>query len=88
MPERSTAISACVRSTSGLQPAIVPSSVANRNRLGAEVPFWETTRPSGVGLKTVPVGAPVAPGPAAGGAGMATTSCWSFGPGWGLPAPS
>src|ERR1700737_110975 len=76
------------RSTFGLQPTIVPSSVAKRNRLDPEAPFSDTTKPDPVGLKTVPVGAPTAPFPADGGAGMATAFsgglAWS-GIGW--PAP-
>src|SRR5207253_9201819 len=70
--ERSTAMIPLTRSTVGLQPTIVPSSVAKRNRLEPEVPFSETTKPDPVGLKTVPVGVPIAPFPADGGAGMAT----------------
>src|SRR6201997_2075181 len=86
--DRSTAVTAWVGSTVGFQPAMVPSSVANRNRAGADTPFSDTAKPSGVGLNTVPSGAPAAPGPAEGGAGMVTTSCWLPGPGWGLPCPS
>src|SRR5689334_10109388 len=81
-------MTAWVGSTAVFQPAIVPSSVANRNRAGAETPFLESTNPSGVGLNTVPSGAPMAPGPADGGAGMVTTSCLLPGPDWGLPCPS
>ena len=40
-----------------VQPAIVPSSVENKKRLGAEMPFADTTNP-GLPLKTVPVGVP------------------------------
>src|SRR5579859_6796781 len=72
----------------GFQPAMTPSSVANKNRAGAETPFLDTVKPSGVGLNTVPSGVPTAPGPAEGGAGMVTTSCCLPGPGWGLPCPS
>jgi hypothetical protein len=86
--DRSTAVIAWVGSTAGFQPAMVPSSVANRNRAGADTPFLDTARPSGVGLNAVPSGVPAAPGPADGGAGIATTSCWLPGPGWGLPCPS
>src|ERR1700748_3958978 len=75
-------------STAGFQPAIVPSSVANRNRAGAETQCLDTRKPSGVGLNTVPSGAPAAPGPADGGAGIDTTSWRVPGPGWGLPCPS
>src|SRR5579864_4230891 len=88
MVDRSTAVTAWVRSTAEFQPAIVPSSVANRNLAGAETPFLVTTNPSGVGLNTVPSGAPVAPGPADGAGGIVTTSCLLPGPGWGLPCPS
>src|ERR1700731_4931945 len=76
-----------VGSTVGFHPTSVPSSVANRNLLAPEAEPLETTNPSGVGLKVVPVGGPAAPDPADGGAGMTTTS-WSFAPGWGLPCPS
>src|SRR4029077_241270 len=86
--DRSTAMIAWVRSTVRFQPAMVPSSVANRNRAGAETPCLDTAKPSGVGLNTVPSGAPAAPGPARGAAGILTTSCWLPGPGWGLPCPS
>jgi hypothetical protein len=63
---------ALLRSTAGLQPSTVPSSVANRKRLlPDEVPLltWKSL----VGLKTVPVGVPVK-GPPGGspGAGMCT----------------
>src|SRR5579864_2097390 len=85
--ERSTAMMAWVGSTVGFQPTMAPSSVAKRNLLGPEAPASDTTKPSAVGLSTVPSGAPTAPGPAEGGAGMATT-CWPFGPVAGLPAPS
>src|SRR5580692_5191272 len=81
-------MTAWVGSTAGFQPAIVPSSVANRNRAGAETPFSDTTKPSGVGLNTVPSGVPAAPGPDEGAAGIVTTSCLLPGPGWGLPCPS
>src|SRR5579864_4904075 len=77
--ERSTAMMAWVGSTLGFQPTMVPSSVAKRNLLGPDVPASDTTKPSAVGLSTAPVGAPTAPGPAEGGAGMATT-CWPLGP--------
>src|ERR1700755_2404882 len=86
--DRFTAMTARAGSTAGFQPAIVPSSVANRNRAGAETPCLETRKPSAVGLNTVPSGAPAAPGPADRGAGMVTTSCRLPGPGWGLPCPS
>src|SRR5947207_3139923 len=56
---------------------MVPSSVANRNRLGADAPFSETTNP-GPPLNTVPVGVPRDPAAP----GTVTTS----GTGW--PPPS
>src|SRR6201987_4569073 len=74
--DRSTAGTAWVGSTVGFQPAIVPSSVADTNRAGADTPFSDITKPSAVGLNTVPSGAPTAPGPAEGGAGIDTASCW------------
>src|ERR1700730_13851400 len=86
--DRSTAMTARVGSTAGFQPEIVPSSVANRNRAGAETPFLDTAKPSDVGLNTVPSGVPTAPGPAEGAAGIVTTSWCMPGPGWGLPCPS
>src|SRR4029077_17654500 len=87
--ERSTAMIPLTRSTLGLQPTIVPSSVANRNRLEPEAPFSDTTKPDPVELKTVPVGAPTAPAPADGGAGMFTAFNGAFGcSGVGWPAPS
>src|ERR1700730_18967281 len=81
-------MTAWVRATEEFQPAMTPSSVANKNRAGPETPFLETAKPSGVGLNTVPSGVPAAPGPAEGGAGIVTTSCWLPGPGWGVPCPS
>src|SRR5712672_1060399 len=86
--DRSTAMTARVGSTAEFQPAMVPSSVANRNRAEPDTPFLDTAKPPGVGLNTVPSGAPAAPGPADGGAGIDTTSCCVPGPGWGLPCPS
>src|SRR6478672_701973 len=72
-------------STFGFQPTIVPSSVAKRKKAGPELPFFEITKSDELGSKVLnacPVGAPTAPVPADGGAGIATTR------GWGLPAPS
>src|SRR5437763_745887 len=51
---------AWVTSTAGLQPAMVPSRVANRRVLGADTPFAEMTNPV-VPLKTTPVGVPGPP---------------------------
>src|SRR5579871_973116 len=46
---------ASVMLTPGAHPEMVPSSVANKNWLGADAPFSETTKPD-PGLKTEPVG--------------------------------
>src|SRR6266550_5436877 len=73
------------RSTFGFQPAMVPSSVANRKKAGPELPFFVITKSDEAGSKVLnawPVGAPTAPAPADGGAGMSTLSAW------GLPSPS
>src|SRR5207248_11031348 len=78
---------ACCTSTLGFHPTIVPSSVAKRNLLGPETPPLETTKPSGVGLKVVPVGAPTAPDPADGGAGIMTAG-WFAATSLRLPWPS
>src|SRR6185437_15614706 len=78
-------MTACVRSTLGFQPAIVPSSVANTKKAGPELPCFLITKSCEAGsnvLNAWPVGAPTAPSPADGGAGMSTLSAW------GLPAPS
>src|ERR1700684_231721 len=48
---------AWVASTRGLQPEMVPSTVANRKTLEPVLPFSETSNPF-VGLKTTPVGVP------------------------------
>ena len=71
--ERSTATMAAAGFTLGLQPEIVPSSVANRNTAPPDLPPADTAN-SLPGLKTWPVGEPVAAAPAA--AGMVTTSDW------------
>src|SRR6266849_5851922 len=72
----STAIRAWVKSTPGAQPLIVPSSVAKRNIPTPDVTPFETEKDSvgfpRVMLKTVPVGAPEAALPGAG--GMITVS--------------
>src|ERR1700730_17214650 len=81
-------MTAWVRATEEFQPAMTPSSVANKNRAGPETPFSDTAKPSYVGLNTMPSGVPTAPGPAEGGAGIVTTSWCLPGPGWGLPCPS
>src|SRR4029077_2623088 len=78
-------MTACALSTFGFQPAIVPSSVANRKKAGPETPFFAITKSDELGSKVLnacPVGAATAPLPAEGGAGIATTR------GCGLPAPS
>src|ERR1700749_2757499 len=69
----------------GFQPAIVPSSVAKTKNAGPDLPFLEMTKSLEFGsrvLNACPSGAPTAPGPAEGGAGIAT---WS---GCGFPALS
>ena len=71
--EWSTAIVALVPPTLGFHPAIVPSSVANRNKALPVLPVLAsvTKKSEGVVLKTVPVGVPPV---GASGAGMATMS--------------
>src|SRR5436190_16825466 len=59
------------KSTLGAQPAIVPSSVAKRNRLGPDLPSLVTTNPLPP-LNTIPVGAP--PPSGSSGVGIETTS--------------
>src|SRR5436853_7929060 len=66
-----TAVIACVKSTPGLQPAIVPSSVAKRKRLGPLLPLALTTNPSPP-LKAIPSGDPPPRGLV--GLGIETTS--------------
>src|ERR1700745_3963808 len=78
-------MTACAWSTLGFQPAMVPSSVAKRKKAGPDLPFFEITKSDEAGsnvLKACPVGAPTAPSPADGGAGISTLSAC------GLPAPS
>src|SRR6266699_4451032 len=75
---------AWVTSTVRFQPEIVPSSVANMNRLGPERPFSETTK-SLVPLKTLPVGAAVVPAGLPFGGGIVTTSGEPTGNG--VPSP-
>jgi hypothetical protein len=80
-----TAMSTFALSTFGFQPAIVPSSVAKRKTAGPDLPFFEVTKSVEVWssvLNACLSGAPTAPGPAEGGAGIAT---WR---GCVLPAPS
>src|ERR1700680_787735 len=48
---------ACVGSTLGVQPLMVPSSVSNRNKAGPELLLADTTKPE-VELVTSPVGEP------------------------------
>src|SRR5579864_200985 len=88
--DRSTAVTACVASTFGFQPAMVPSSVANRKTLDPDAPPLETVKVvSGVKvLNVVPSGDPTAPAPDDGAAGMVTTVGVPGGCGNGLPAPS
>src|SRR3954453_9673394 len=69
-------------STAGLQPAMVPSRVANRRVLGADTPLAEMTNPGPL-LKTTPVGVPW-PGPAAAGGTLMTRGDPD---GWAWPAP-
>src|SRR5262249_24707762 len=64
---------ACVASTVGFHPEIVPSSVTKRKTLGADAAPDATTK-SSVRLKTSPGGA-AGPGLPAGG-GIVTTSGW------------
>src|SRR5260221_6485812 len=68
------------RSTAGLHPEIVPSSVLKMNRATPDVVPLETTKPV-VPLKTTPVGAAVVPAGLPPGGGTVTTS------GIGVPAP-
>jgi len=51
--ELSTAMTACVLSTFGFQPAIVPSSVANRKKAGPETPSFEITKSGEAGSKVL-----------------------------------
>src|SRR5215470_13322081 len=60
-----TAMTACAGSTLMLQPAIVPSSVANSSVLGADLPPAEITK-SDVAFVATPVGADVPEPPGAG----------------------
>src|SRR6185295_16215445 len=66
--ELSTTVIALVGSTLGAHAAIVPCSVAKRNRAGPETPPFVTMK-SPDPLKTMPVGLPP---------GMVTTSDWGF----------
>src|SRR5579883_386604 len=63
---------AWVGSTFGLQPEMVPSSVANKNWAEPEAPFLETTKPEPL-LKAVPVGVALVPAGLPLGGGMVTT---------------
>src|SRR5207244_3673204 len=74
MTELSTATNACVRSTEGLQPLRVPSSVANINRLEPEVVPSDTRKPLLDSLKTFSSGAAEVPAADPGGGGMVTTN--------------
>ena len=56
-------MTAWVRSTLGFQPAIVPSSVANRKKAGPDLPFSEIVKSGEAGSKVLnawPVGDPTA----------------------------
>src|SRR5262249_7615462 len=72
--ELSTATNACVRSTAGLQPLRVPSSVANMNKLEPDVAPFDTRKPLPDSLNTFPSGAAVVPAGEPGGRGMVTTN--------------
>ena len=58
--------------TLGLQPAMVPSSVAKMKMLAPDMPFWETLNPAESLLKTSPVGVPSVPGLLPAGGGIVT----------------
>src|SRR5258708_1384487 len=77
---------ACVGSTAGFQPEIVPSSVLKMKRAGPEAAPLETTKPL-VPLKTTPVGAATGPAGLALGGGAVTTIGGPGGGGKGGPGP-
>src|SRR5262245_6586395 len=79
--ELSFAITALVTLTAGLQPRIVPSSVANRKTEGPDLEFAETLKLV-VELNTRPVGVPPVGAP---GAGIVTTSGEPTGKAWPRP---
>src|SRR5260370_38390620 len=72
------------RSTAGLRPEIVPSSVLKMNRATPDMVPFETRKPA-VPLKTTPVGAAVVPAGLPPGGGIVTTSGAAGGKGG--PAP-
>src|SRR5258706_8147155 len=72
------------RSTAGLHPEIVPSSVAKIKGAAPDPMAFETTKPA-VPLKTTPVGAAVVPAGLSPGGGIVTTS--GVAGGKGVPAP-
>src|SRR5260221_5488455 len=72
------------RSTAGLHPEIVPSSVLKMNRATPDMVPFETRKPA-VPLKTTPVGAAVVPAGLPPGGGIVTTR-GAFG-GKGVAAP-
>src|SRR5260221_2109139 len=72
------------RSTAGLHPEIVPSSVLKMNRATPDMVPFETRKPA-VPLKTTPVGAAVVPAGLPPGGGIVTTR-GAFG-GKGVPSP-
>src|SRR5260370_37158364 len=61
------------RSTAGLRPEIVPSSVLKMNRATPDMVPFETRKPA-VPVKTTPVGAAVVPAGLPPGGGIVTTS--------------
>ena len=63
--ERSAPTTAVVPFTAGVQPRIVPASVANRNRDAPLLPFWLIAKSLALPLNTVPVGAPAVAPPTA-----------------------
>src|SRR5258707_14134840 len=77
---------ACVGSTTGFQPEIVPSSVLKMKRAGPEAAPLETAKPL-VLLKTTPVGAGTVPARLPLGGGIVTTLGVPGGAGKGGPAP-
>src|SRR6266851_6720647 len=81
-PEWSTAIMACVPLTVGLQPRMVPSSVAKRNGGDPDLPLAATTN-SPVPLNTRPVGVPPPVGFV--GDGIVTTRGAATGKAWPRP---
>jgi hypothetical protein len=56
--DRFAPTTAAVPFTDGVQPRIVPPSVANRKRAAPLFPSWLMTKSAALPLKTVPVGPP------------------------------